>query len=184
MSLQKSEKARFKLSAKLRTLNVRERGALFLADGIKTRVEIQRQLLDDGSILEKLISEGYLVPTANSSSDSVWQAKAPASSTAAPFIVSTVVASSAPPPTQSDDFSGKRSLATTRMFLFDICERMFVRKAPLLANQFRDQLRDAKDRDSLMAVAREIINKVEEIAGYERADGLGERIAVLLPAEE
>ena len=70
------------------------------------------------------------------------------------------------------------------MFLFDICERMFVRKAPALANQFRDQLREARDRESMVAVARGIIVQVEEIAGSERADGLSERIAMMLPPEQ
>ena len=37
----------------------------------------------------------------------------------------------------ADSFEGKRSLATTRMFLFDIVERMFVRKMPELANHLR-----------------------------------------------
>jgi hypothetical protein len=40
--------------------------------------------------------------------------------------------------TSADNFEGKRSLATTRMFLFDIVERMFVRKMPELANHLRD----------------------------------------------
>jgi hypothetical protein len=35
----------------------------------------------------------------------------------------------------------------------------------------------------MMAIAREIIVKVEEIAGSERADGLSERIAMMLPPE-
>jgi hypothetical protein len=60
---------------------------------------------------------------------------------------------------------------------------MHVRKAPLLANQFRNQLPDAKNRESLMAVAREIIDRVDEIAGHERADGLCECMAMLLPAQ-
>ena len=70
------------------------------------------------------------------------------------------------------------------MFLFDICERMFVRKMPALAAHYRDQLREARDRESMMAIARDIILNVEEIAGPERADGLSERIAMLLPSEQ
>jgi hypothetical protein len=69
------------------------------------------------------------------------------------------------------------------MFLFDICERMFSKKAPTLAQQYRDQLRQARDRESMMALARDIIVKVEEFAGSERADGLSERIAMILPQE-
>ena len=83
----------------------------------------------------------------------------------------------------SDNFEGKRSLATTRMFLFDIVERMFVRKMPELANHYRDQLRGAKDRVSMLAIASDIIINVEEIAGPDRADGLSERLAMMLPSE-
>ena len=60
MPLQKSEKATLELTSKARTLNLRERAALFLTDGVKTRQDIQNQLSDDGGILDKLIAEGYL----------------------------------------------------------------------------------------------------------------------------
>ena len=83
----------------------------------------------------------------------------------------------------ADSFEGKRSLATTRMFLFDIVERMFVRKMPELANHLRDQLREARDRESMLAISRDIILHVEEIAGPDRADGLSERLAMILPSE-
>jgi hypothetical protein len=85
--------------------------------------------------------------------------------------------------TSADNFEGKRSLATTRMFLFDIVERMFTRKMPELANHYRDQLRGAKDRESMLEIARDIIINVEEIAGPDRADGLSERLAMILPPE-
>lgn len=83
----------------------------------------------------------------------------------------------------ADSFEGKRSLATVRMFLFDISERMFTRKAPDLAVQFREALRNAKDRDSMLAVSREMLEEVERVAGADRADSISERLAMLLPAE-
>jgi len=88
------------------------------------------------------------------------------------------------PTSWSDNFEGKRSLATTRMFLFDIVERMFVRKMPELANHYRDQLRGAKDRASMLAIASHIIINVEEIVGPDRADSLSERLAMILPPEQ
>lgn len=171
--LHRSEKASLELGAAQRLLNVRERGALFLADGLKTHDELQNLLRDDGSILDKLISHGYLliIPKIDVSAPP----SAPAAQTRREF---------KPPPSSSDDFKGKRSLATTRMFLFDICERMFSRQSPALALQFRDQLREAREREPMLAIAREIIARVEEIAGAERADGLSERIAMLLPSEQ
>jgi hypothetical protein len=61
---------------------------------------------------------------------------------------------------------------------------MFVRKMPQLVNRYRDQLRSAKDRASMLAIASDIIINVEEIAGPDRADGLSERLAMMLPPEQ
>ena len=85
-------------------------------------------------------------------------------------------------PPAADTFDGKRSLATTRMFLFDLCERMFVRRDPTLADLFRDALRGARDRDSMLATARAMLDEIEKAAGTERADAIRERIDRLLPA--
>ncbi|MDP3356788.1 MAG: hypothetical protein Q8M51_13140 [Polaromonas sp.] len=189
MQLHKSDKARLELSSKARVLNLRERSALFLVDGRKTRREVQGLLQDDAGILDKLISTGYLivVPGATPSPVGV-KAKTPLAPEPVPAPARSIELPAAEAPVTSaqgaDNFEGKRSLATTRMFLFDICERMFVRKMPELAKQFRDQLREARDRASMMVIARDIIVHVEEIAGAERADGLSERIAMLLPSEQ
>jgi len=200
MQLHKSEKAKLELASRARALNVRERGALVLADGRKTRDEMQGLLQDDGRILQKLISDGYLIVLGTESAGTTApknQAQArqafyapplpgptsPVSAgTPAPVPVPAPVPAPAPGP-QGDNFEGKRSLATTRMFLFDICERMFSKKMPDLAKHYRDQLREARDRASMLAIARDIILNVEEVAGAERADGLSERIAMLLPPE-
>lgn len=182
MHLQKTEKAKLELASKDRVLNLRERSALFLADGRKTQSEMQALLQDDGSILKKLIAGGYLLPAEASLAFAAPVAsKAPAQG-AAPTQPAPL-AEEAPKPS-SDNFEGKRSLATTRMFLFDICERMFVRKMPALAEHYRDQLREARSREAMMTIARDIILNVEEIAGPDRADGLSERIAMLLPPEQ
>ena len=176
MQLHKSEKARHELGTRQGALSIRERGALFLADGFKTQDELQVLLRDDGSIVQKLISGGYLIRLdAATRRASVSDARAPAPALQPPADIA------APPASSSDNFGGKRSLATTRMFLFDICERMFSKKAPALAQQYRDQLREARDRESMVAIARDMIEKVEEMAGPERADGLSERIARMLP---
>jgi len=69
------------------------------------------------------------------------------------------------------------------MFLFDLCERLFARRHPEWAQTFRDALREARDRESMLAVSRRILAAVEEVAGAERADTLSERIAMLLPPD-
>jgi hypothetical protein len=81
----------------------------------------------------------------------------------------------------ADPFDGKRSMATTRMFLFDICERMFARRNPKLAEEFREVLRQAKDRESMLAAAHLMIDEIEKVAGADRADSISERIAMLMP---
>jgi hypothetical protein len=65
----------------------------------------------------------------------------------------------------ADSFDGKRSLATTRMFLFDICERMFVRRDPKFALQMRDALREARDREAMLTIAALMLSEIEKAAG-------------------
>ena len=201
MPLLKSEKAKQELASKQRTLSVRERSALFLADGIRTRDELVWLLQGDVGMLQKLMTDGYLIPAESLGSKAARMTDFAVSQTAP---VPTFSAMSQPaqmavvaryggldkqpiivarPTSSSDNFEGRRSLATTRMFLFDIVERMFVRKMPELANHYRDQLRGAKDRASMLSIARDIIINVEEIAGPDRADGLSERLAMMLPPE-
>ena len=206
MPLLKSEKAKQELASKQRTLTVRERSALFLADGIRTRAELVWLLQGDIGMLKKLIADGYLLPAESLGAKAAQMTdfamsqfvpavpfavpsqpafRAPVSAPAARFTgMDTVPRKVAEWTSSSDNFEGKRSLATTRMFLFDLVERMFVRKMPELANHYRDQLRGAKDRTSMLAIARDIIINVEEIAGPDRADGLSERLAMMLPSEQ
>ncbi|MES2283346.1 MAG: hypothetical protein V4542_18170 [Pseudomonadota bacterium] len=180
MQLHRTDKAKAELASRERVLSVRERGALFLADGTKTRNEMMLLLQDSGGVLDKLLSEGYLAIQALAKPAAMPAATPKAITAEAPSDVATppVIEKSA-----SDSFDGKRSLATTRMFLFDICERMFVRKLPELATQYRNQLREARDRAAMLKIADQMLFTVADIAGQERADGLSERIAMLLPLE-
>ena len=178
MQLQKTDKARAELQGGSRTLGQRERALLILADG-KTTVHAVDHLFNGQAqvLAHRLIEAGYLVGIDLQRS------------TAARAVPLAVVPQSAPEPatptaSAADRFEGKRSLATTRMFLFDICERMFVRRAPAQADAFRETLRNAKDRNSMLAAARDMIAAVETIAGHERADSISERIAMLLPPED
>jgi hypothetical protein len=190
MTLHRSDKARDELASRNRVLNLRERSALFLADGLRTHEEVQALLQDDGAILRKLMADGYLLigeshkaPPAPQAAAPEFQNTEPGNSLLAPPSPPASIPDPAPA-RSADNFDGKRSLATTRMFLFDICERMFVRKMPAMATHYRDQLREARTRESMVAIARDIILNVEELAGPERADGLRERIAMLLPSEQ
>jgi hypothetical protein len=190
MKLQKTAKARLELQPGVRTLGQRERALLLLADGQKTIRDVSPYFDDQlAQLVNRLVLDGYLervaanhpldvgtrplggeisapLPYASKQGDSVKPSPEPAS-----------------PKVAADQFEGKRSLATTRMFLFDLSERIFARRAPELADAFREALRNAKDRDSMLAVSRDMITEVEVVAGHERADSISERIAKLLPVE-
>lgn len=206
MQLQKTDKARAELQGGSRTLGQRERTMLILADG-KNTIQTMEHLFNGqaSDIARQLMDRGYLVGldlnrpvvarepatpshretrTPSSSRDAT--RKPESSNRPKPPVESapTLTEAVAPlPAVAADNFEGKRSLATTRMFLFDICERMFVRRDPARAEAFREALRNAKDRESMLAAARDMISAVEEIAGHERADSISERIAMLLPPE-
>nr|WP_315187411.1 hypothetical protein [uncultured Albidiferax sp.] len=151
----KTDKARAELQPGQRNLGQRERALLLLADGRKTALEMAAYLGHEGEALVlRLLRDGYL---------------------AQPVV--------AVQPVAADPFDGKRSLATTRMFLFDMCERMFARRAPGRAEAFRESLRQARDRASMLAVGHAMLADIEAAAGPERADSIRERIALLLPGD-
>ena len=68
-------------------------------------------------------------------------------------------------------------------FFFDIVELEFVHKMLELANKYRYQLRSAKNRVSMLVIASHVVTNVEKIAGPDRADGLCERLAIMLSPE-
>jgi hypothetical protein len=76
-----------------------------------------------------------------------------------------------------------RSLAGARMYLFDICERMFARRDPAMAQHFHSALRSARDRDSMLDVSESLLEEITHLAGEERAQSVRERMAQLLPRE-
>lgn len=173
MVLVKTEKGRAELRPGVRTLGQRERTVLLLADGTRSLGDLDGLFAGEGrEIALRLIQQGLLGESAT------------ASEAVAPAPLEPPQPQQQPADIAADTFEGKRSLATTRMFLFDLCERLFVRRDPALAETFRETLRNAKDRASMLAASRLMIEEVERIAGHERADSLSERIAMLLPPEE
>ena len=61
-----------------------------------------------------------------------------------------------------------RSLAGARMYLFDTCERLFVRRDPAMAQHFRQALRAAEDRSSMFAIGDAMLDEVTLAACAER----------------
>ena len=164
MLLQKTEKARLELSPGVRTLCLRERSLLLLADG-KPLSDLQAMYNGIGAqIVENLMRQGYLTGPAD-----LPPTPEPTTPTPTPSI-------ERPAPGES-----LRSLAGARMYLFDTCERLFARRDPVLAQHFREALRAAKDRTSMLDVGEAMFEEVALAAGAERAASLRERLDQLLP---
>ncbi|MFN4118459.1 hypothetical protein [Acidovorax sp.] len=167
MLLQKTDKARLELSPGVRSLSLRERSLLLLADG-KPLSDLQAMYNGVGAqIVENLMRQGYL------SGPSTLPAADPPAAAA-----STVQAPSVQRPEPGESL---RSQAGARMYLFDTCERLFARRDPALAQQFREALRAAKDRESMLDVGEAMLEEVALAAGNERAATLRERLEQLLP---
>lgn len=187
MRLLKTDLARKELSPGVRTLGQRERSLLLMADGQNTASYLSSLYQGAGAqMVEELLKAGFLCteePVAAPSKPT--GSKPAASETATP----PAAAAAAPPvfdpvaTIASVQFDGKRSLATTRMFLFDTCERMFSKRSPEQAVLFRDKLRESRDRPSMLAVCDEMLVEIELVAGTERAYSIRERVSLLLPPE-
>lgn len=159
--LNKTEKGRAELQPGQRSLTQRERAVLLMADGRKPDADLITLFDDQGpALVAGLLARGYLVD------ETPTPAPAPAPQR---------------PAVSADAFSGPRSMASARMFLFDLSERMFAPRDKAMAQRYRDALREARDLSAMLAVSREMTADVERMAGSERAEGIRERLARLLP---
>lgn len=177
MLFTKTDKARDELRPGRRTLTQRERALLLMADGQRSVTDFAPLFANRDEarkVTQHLLSEGYLAPPAQ-----------PEPALGSSVVVPEALVTAAPvgPAVAADTFDGKPSLATTRMFLFDLCERMFARRDPAMAQVLRDTLREARDRATMLAVADTMLAEIRQAAGDERADAIRDRIAKLLPAE-
>lgn len=166
MLLLKTDKARQELTPGVRTLSLRERSLLLLADD-QPAAALRAMYNGLGSeIVDALIRDGYLVSMTPAGARDTGQAQGPAADAATPGATE----------------SSLRSLAGTRMYLFDICERMFARRNADLARNFHEALRGARDRDSMLDVSEALLDEITLLAGAERAASVRERMEQLLPA--
>lgn len=199
MPLQRTEKARQELSPGVRTLSLRERSLLLLADG-KSLPELQAMYNGTGAqLVEHLLREGYLVDSSAPVAASAAPATpAPPRASPAPAVPAPPAApapaaaapapapapSAAPEPAKpAEPTDSVRSLAGARMYLFDMCERMFARRDPALATTYRDALREARDEQAMLDVAEAMLADVAKMAGDDRADSIRERLDQLLPSQ-
>ncbi|WP_286999339.1 MULTISPECIES: hypothetical protein [Comamonas] len=157
MFLQRTTKAQSELAPGQRSLGLRERSMLLLAEGTPLH-QLQAMYHGEGAALvEQLLHAGYLqaanyaaAPTAEAT------AGAPAS---APTI----------------------SLAGLRMYMFDLCERMFANRAHDTAQHLRQRLREARDVDSMLAVRDELLLAIQMHAGAQRAETIRQQLMHMLP---
>lgn len=161
----KTDKGRSELLPGQRSLGQRERAILLVTDGRQPTEKLNALFHGDGrAMVQTLIEQGYLMEA---------EPHAPPR----------------PPPPEPDrgsvdTFSGPRSLASARMFLFDLSDRMFAARDRGLATRYREDLREARDAASMVAVARDMLQEIELSAGSARADSVRERLAKLLPEAE
>lgn len=181
MTLRKTDKALAELTTRQRTLNLKERALLLLADGVTPAQTLLEQVRTTEDVLARLVAEGYLV--ASVPTKAAAPTPAPSVPAAAPAKAQPPVEEPDGPPTvAADRFDGPRSLATARMYLFDMTERMFARRTPELAEAIRNELREARDEETMLEVAHRMLHIIEQTAGAERALAISERLTKLLPA--
>ena len=176
MILLKTAKALEELQPGSRQLPQRARSILLMA-GSKRMDEIQSLLgADHAALAQDLVDQGYLQLIAASGVQTpvVAPAMMPSLAPALPAPVTPAPAKSAPTQTPSINMAG------TRMYLFDMCERLFANRHHSLAQDLREQLRQARDLQALRGASLRLLSAVQEHAGEDRAQSLRERLAGLL----
>lgn len=182
MLLLKTDKARLELSPGVRTLSLRERSLLLLAEG-RPAQELEALYHGAGKdIVGRLLADGYLAPAGE-----IADAPVPGDTSQAAVPIGPAAVTAAQPAatveTPPAPSNALRSLAGARMYLFDICERMFARRNPTLSHHFLEALRGARDRDSMLDVSAAILEEIELLAGPERAATVRQRMEQLLPQQ-
>lgn len=153
MLLYKTTKAQQELAPGARSLNLRERSVLLLAEGTPYSQLAQMYHGQGGALVAQLLQGGYLAVRSTESPEPAPQAAAAAVMT----------------------------LAGTRMYLFDMVERLFANRQQALAHQLRQDLREARDVQALRSVCDALLHAVAEHAGTERAMQLSQQLVHLVP---
>ena len=156
MFLQRTPKAQSELAPGQRSLGLRERSMLLLAEGTPLR-QLQAMYHGEGAVLvAQLLQAGYLQP-----------AGSPVAATDAS--------------TQATALPPSISVAGVRMHMFDLCERLFANRAHDTAERLRQQLREARDVDSMLAVREDLLLAIQLHAGAQRAETIRQQLLRMLP---
>lgn len=153
MLLYKTSKAHQELAPGSRSLNLRQRSLLLLAEGTPL-AQLQQMYHGEGAALvTQLLESGYLEATQ-------------------PALAPTTTA---PPPAVAP------TLAGTRMYLFDLVERLFANRQQDTAQHFRQALREARNEHALRCVCDALLHAIAQHAGTDRALQLSQQLAHLVP---
>ncbi|MEY4980608.1 MAG: hypothetical protein RLZZ352_2878 [Pseudomonadota bacterium] len=175
--LLKTEKGREELRPGQRSLDQRERAVLLLANGQQPEAAIAALFDGEGQLLiDRLLQQGYLQRPTKPDQDTEAVAHTSVDAVAAESVI-------AAPGTHGEAFVGAPSLASARMYLFDLSERLFAPRDKALAERYRESLRQARDAPAMLAVGLRLIEDVHTLAGAERADRIRQRLVKLLPQE-
>lgn len=162
MLLYKTTKAHQELTPGARSLNLRQRSVLLLAEGTPY-IQLAQMYHGQGeALVGQLLESGYLECR---SMDAIPTSAAPAT-----------LAPAAPPPAPA-----AMTLAGTRMYLFDMVERLFANRQQTVADQLRQALREARDAQALRSVCDALLNAVAQHAGAQRATQLSQQLVHLVP---
>lgn len=165
MLLYKTTKAHQELAPGSRSLNLRQRSLLLLAEGTPYLQLAQMYHGQGEALVAQLLETGYLE---SRGMDTALAGPGPAAMAEPPA----VAAPSAP---------AAMTLAGTRMYLFDMVERLFANRQQALADQLRQALREARDEQAMRSVCDTMLNAVAEHAGAERAMQLSQQLVHLVP---
>ncbi|WP_159914365.1 hypothetical protein [Pantoea sp. 18069] len=163
MLLYKTTKAHQELAPGSRSLNLRERSLLLLAEGTPYTQLAQMYHGQGEALVAQLLHSGYLVSHTT---------ETPAPAPAAMPVQPATFGPTAPP---------AMTLAGTRMYLFDMVERLFANRQQATADQLRQALREARDVQALRSVCDALLNAVAAHAGAQRAMQLSQQLVHLVP---
>ncbi|MET1114264.1 MAG: hypothetical protein ABWY08_04810 [Comamonas sp.] len=167
MLLYKTSKAHHELAPGSRSLNLRERSLLLMAEGTPYAQLAQMYHGQGETLVAQLLQNGYL---ASGATHAPAPRPAPAASAASHTPAAPAVAAPA-----------AMTLAGTRMYLFDMVERLFANRQQAVADHLRQALREARDVQALRSVCDELLNAVATHAGGERATQLSQQLMHLVP---
>ncbi len=165
MLLYKTTKAQQELAPGSRSLNLRQRSLLLLAEGTPY-IQLAQMYHGQGeALVTQLLESGYL--------------ESRAMEMALPLLEPAAMPE--PPRPAEPAAAPAMTLAGTRMYLFDMVERLFANRQQALADQLRQALREARDEQGLRGVCDAMLNAVAEHAGAERALQLSQQLTHLVP---